>query len=188
MLKYLITSEKRIKLLLKFFLNPSTTGYLRQLSSEFNESTNGIRVELNKLTEAQFLTSYKDGRNVVYRANEKHPLFDEVRSIILKSTGIDKVISNILDKIGDLKFAFLKGDYAAGIDSGLIELVIVGNNLNIEEIERVKLKTEKLISRKIAIIILTPQEYEELKEKFEKDPIFILAGELKNNLDGKHEA
>ena len=174
MLKSIITSETKIKLLLKFFLNPKTKGYLRQLSSEFNESTNGIRVELNKLAEAKILTSEFQGRNKLYKANESHPLFDELRNIVLKSTGIDKVISNIIQKVGDVKTAFIRGDYAVGSDSGLIDLVIVGSNLNQSEIDRVKTKTERLIERKISILLLTPIEYKNLKTNFEKEPMFVL--------------
>lgn len=174
MLKSLITSETKIKLLLKFFLNPKTNGYLRQLSAEFNESTNGIRVELNKLEEAKILSSEFKGRNKIYKANSSHPLFNELRNIVLKSTGIDKVISNIINKIGDVKTAFIRGDYAVGSDSGLIDLVIVGKELNNNEITRVKNKTERLIERKISILLLTPHEYKNLKPSFDKEPTFIL--------------
>jgi len=174
MLKSIITSETRIKLLLKFFLNPKTKGYLRQLSSEFNESTNGIRVELNKLEEAKILNSKFEGRNKIYKANSKHPLFDELRNIVLKSTGIDKVISDIINRVGDIKTAFIRGDYAVGYDSGLIELVVVGDKLNSKEIERVRKKTEKLIERKISILCLTDEEYKNLKSNFEKEPRFTV--------------
>ena len=174
MLKSIITSETKIKLLLKFFLNPKTKSYLRQLSQEFNESTNGIRVELNKLSEAKLLNSEFEGRNKIYSANESHPLFNELRNIVLKSTGIDKVISNILNKVGDIKTAFIRGDYAVGNDSGLIDLVIVGSNLNSREIERVRKKTETLIERKISILLLTPSEYKNLYSNFEKEAKFIL--------------
>ncbi|MBK7104712.1 MAG: ArsR family transcriptional regulator [Ignavibacteriae bacterium] len=174
MLNSIITSETKIKLLLKFFLNPKTKGYLRQLSSEFNESTNGIRVELNKLEEAKILSAQFEGRNKIYKANSSHPLFDELRNIVLKSTGIDKVISDIIQKVGDIKSAFIRGDYAIGKDSGLIDLVIVGNELNRTEIERVRKKTEKLIDRKISILILNSDEYKNLKSNFEKEACFIL--------------
>ena len=177
MLKSIITSDTRIKLLLKFFLNPKTKGYLRQLSTEFRESTNGIRVELNKLEKAKILSSKFEGRNKIYRANSSHPLFNELRIIVLKSTGIDKVISNIIEKVGNIKSAFIRGDYAVGNDSGLIELVIVGDDLNKSEIERVRSKTEKLIERKISILQLNETEYKVLKDNFEKEPRFILIGE-----------
>ena len=48
MLSTLITNKTRIKLLVKFFLNPGTRSYLRSLATEFNESTNAIRLEVNK--------------------------------------------------------------------------------------------------------------------------------------------
>lgn len=174
MLKFLITSEARIKLLLKFFLNPSTTGYLRQLSSEFGESTNNVRVELNKLSQAGMLNSQAEGRNKVYRANTDHPLFNDIRNIVLKSTGIDKVISDIIQKLGDLRLAFIRGDYAEGKDKGLIDLVVIAENLNLKELERVKTKTEGLINRKISILVLSSEEFEKLKENFMKEPNLIL--------------
>jgi hypothetical protein len=174
MIENLITSETRIKLLLKFFLNPSTRGYLRQLAKEFGESTNGIRVELNKLSQAKLLKSEKQGRSKIYKANSDHPLFNEIRQIVLKSTGIDKVITDIINKTGDIYTAFLRGDYAMGKDSGLIELVVVGDDLNTEEINRVRKKTEKLIDRKISILILTRDEYQNLKPKFKKESILTL--------------
>jgi hypothetical protein len=61
LLDSLITSKTRVKLLLKFFLNPETKAYLRGLSDEFGESSNGVRLELNRLTKAGLLTSESDG-------------------------------------------------------------------------------------------------------------------------------
>lgn len=174
MIKSLITSETRIKLLMKFFLNPKTVGYLRQVANEFGESTNGIRLELNKLTEAGILSASFKGRNKIYRANNDHPLFEDIRNIVLKSTGIDRVISNIIQKLGNLQLAFIRGDYAVGKDSGLIDLVIVGNDLNLEELERVKIKTESLINHKISVLILTPEEYDKLKSRFAQESTLVL--------------
>jgi hypothetical protein len=174
MIESIITSETRVKLLLRFFLNPETRGYLRQLSKDFNESTNSIRVELNRLNNAHILKSYNEGRNKIFQANSEHPLFQELRNIVLKSTGIDKVISDILNKVGKISLAFIRGDYASGNDSGLIDLVIVGQNLNMKEIERVREKTEKLIKRKIVILCLTEGEYKKLENNFIHVPYFLL--------------
>ena len=178
MLNSIITSQTRIKLLLKFFLNPRSQGYLRQLAKEFGESTNGVRVELNKLTEAKVLNSSTEGRNKIYSANSEHPLFNDIRNIVLKSTGIDKVVSNILNKLGPIKIAFLRGDYAVGKDSGLIDLVIVGDKINMKELDRVRVKTESLIKRKIAVLVLNSEEYQKLQDNFHHHTILIL---LENN-------
>jgi hypothetical protein len=174
MLKSLITSETRIKLLLKFFINPSNRGYLRQIANEFGESTNSIRVELNKLSEAQILSSETRGRNKIYFANITHPLYNDLRNIVLKSTGIDKVISNILNKLGKIEMAFLRGDYAVGKDSGLIDLVVISEKINASELERVRKKTENLINRKISVLILNMKEFRSLKDNLFSKPYFFL--------------
>jgi hypothetical protein len=174
MLKTIITSETRIKLLLKFFLNPTTSGYLRQLSKEFGESTNSIRIELNKLSQAKILNIQYRGRNKIFKANEDHPLFEDIRSIVLKSTGIDKVVSNIIQKLGKINLAFIRGDYALGRDSGLIDLVIVGDNINLSELERIRHKTEDLINRKISVLTLKKSEYTTLQKNFKQNEILIL--------------
>ena len=75
MLDSLITSKTRIKLLLKFFINPETRAYLRELSKEFEESTNSVRLELNRLTKANLLVSQHKGRTVMYNANTDHAFF-----------------------------------------------------------------------------------------------------------------
>lgn len=174
MLDQLITSETRIKLLLRFFLNPKTKGYLRQLAKEFDESSNGIRVELNKLSQAKFLTSTFVGRNRIFKANVQHPLFEDIRNIVLKSTGIDKVLSNIIQKLGNLEIAFIRGDYAVGRDTGLIDLVVVGEKINMDELERVRNKTEILIKRKISVLVLNRKEYKKLKNNFSEEPSLVL--------------
>jgi len=77
MLEALITSKTRLKLLLKFFLNSDTTGYLRSLEPEFGESTNAIRQELNRFEQAGLLAADKKGNKKVYHANTRHPLFHQ---------------------------------------------------------------------------------------------------------------
>jgi len=179
MLDSIITSQTRIRLLLKFFLNPKTRGYLRQLAKEFGESTNSIRVELNKLTEAQILSSVTEGRNKIYNANLSHPLYEDIHNIVLKSTGIDKVISDIIKKLGQIELAFIRGDYAIGKDTGLIDLVLVGENINKKELERIRQKTEGFINRKISIVHLTTPEFKKLESILDIENSLIL---FKGNL------
>ncbi|NLO56196.1 MAG: winged helix-turn-helix transcriptional regulator, partial [Thermovirga sp.] len=126
MLESFITSKTRIKLLLKFFINPDTTSYLRELADEFGESTNGVRVELNRLQKAGILESRSEGRTILYNANREHPLFPEIRRIVAKTVGLDRLVEQVVARLGNVELAFVTGDYAKGIDSGLIDLVLVG--------------------------------------------------------------
>lgn len=160
MIETLISSKTRIKLLLKFFLNSKNTAYLRNLEDEFGESTNGIRLELNKFEKAGFLSSIKAGNKKVFTANTKHPLFKEINKIILKMTGIEYVVDYIVQRIGDLKKVYLVGKLAQGHNSEIIDLVLVGNNLNkpflLEQIE----KAEKKINKKIRYVIYSLEEFD----------------------------
>ena len=177
MIEYLVSSKTKIKLLLKFFLNPDNSGYLRGLATEFDESTNGVRLELNKLENADVLVSEKSGRNKVFRANKSHPLFGDIRNIILKSSGIQSVLDNIIHKLGDMKSAYISGDYAKGIDSGIIDLIVIGEEINEEELKRVTSKTELLIGRKIRVLKLTTKEFGSLEQKLQNDGLFLLWGD-----------
>ena len=103
----LISSKTRIKLLVRFFFNPQTQSYLRELSKEFNVSTNSVREELNQLTKTKLLKSQKSGRQVLYTANTKHPLFTDLKSMVGKVMGIDQVIDGIVNRLGDLEKAYL---------------------------------------------------------------------------------
>lgn len=163
MLDSLITSKTRIKLLLKFFLNSNTRSYLRLLASEFNESTNSVRIELNKLTEAGILESAPEGNTIMYKANLRHPLFPEISKIVEKYFGFDQIIEQILVKLGDVKLAFVMGDYAHGKDTGIIDLVLVGSNINKVYLVSLVEKVEGIIHRKIRFLILSEEEY---KSKF----------------------
>ncbi len=84
-----------MKLLLKFFLNGNSSSYLRHLESEFGESSNAIRVELNRFEDAGLLKSFMQGNKKYYQANQGHPLFPDINNIIFKYIGIDQVIEKI---------------------------------------------------------------------------------------------
>ena len=99
MLDVLISSKTRIKLLLKFFLNPATGAHLRALADEFQESTNSVRVELNRLESAGMLKADHQGNKKVFKVNTAFPLFNEVRSIVLKQAGLDKIIEEVVQNL-----------------------------------------------------------------------------------------
>jgi hypothetical protein len=172
MLESLITSKTRLKLLLKFFLNPTTLGYLNELANEFNESSNAVRIELNRLTKANLLNSKNDGRTKVYQANQKHPLFAEIHNLIKKNIGIDQIVT-IINKLGDVKSAFITGDYAVGKDTGIIDLVIIGE-INHNYLAELISTTEKVIKRKIRPLVLNGNEYENLKDNLKLNKALVI--------------
>jgi len=150
MLDTLITSKTRVKLLLKFFLNSSSSSYLRALEDEFEESSNAIRVELNRFEDAGLLTSGSQANKKIYQANQQHPLFRDIHNILIKYVGLDHIIEKIIKKVGDIREVYLLGDFARGLNSDIIELLIISDNLNTDNFNGLKEKAEKLIHRKIS--------------------------------------
>jgi len=159
MIESLITSKTRIKLLLKFFLNSQNTSYLRNLESELGESSNGIRVELNRLEKAGLLHSFTEGNRKFFKVNTSHPLFKDLHKILLKVTGLEYVVDYILERIGDLEQVYLVGKLAQGIDSGIIDLVLVGKNINRKFLTEQVEKAEKKLGKKIRYVLFTPEEF-----------------------------
>jgi hypothetical protein len=160
MISSLITSQTRIKLLKKFFLNSSTKGHLRGLETEFGESSNAIRIELNRMEHAGLLNSVRDGNKKIYHANREHPLFDDIHNIIMKETGIDRVIEKVIHRIGNLVSVYLTGDFAKGKDSPVIDLILVGDEIDREYLARKVVQAEELVGRKVSYIVLDPAEAE----------------------------
>ena len=173
MIAALISSKTRIKVLLKFFLNSTTTSYLRSLEGEFGESTNSIRLELNKFEEAGLLSSFSKGNKKIFQANTAHPLYNEIHSIILKYVGIDRIITNVAKRLGDLKRVYLVGKFARGLDSNIIDLIFVGD-VDRDYLVKLITKVEDLISRKVRYLVYSKEEFERLNEgDFETEPLLL---------------
>jgi len=149
MLNSLITSKTRLRVLVKFFIRAANKGHLNALASEFGESTNGIRKELNKLKDAGYLISNKEQNKVIYRANTEHPLYSVLQQLVKKHLRLDEMVEAIVKRIGDVQKIILIGDYAKGIDSGLIEVLLIAKNINENYIIELEKKLKNKIGRKV---------------------------------------
>ena len=179
MLDTLITSRTRIKLLLKFFINSSASAYLRSLATEFGESTNAIRIELNRFEDAGLLEAYTAGNKKMFRANTKHPMFPDIQKLIHKFVGIDKILDKVISRLGEVNKVFVTGDFANGIDGPVIGLLIVADELDRAYLSRLVEKTEPLVNRKISYIVLTAKEFVEYKESNGHHPTLLIYGNKK---------
>lgn len=156
MLDSLITSKTRLKLLIKFFVSASSQGHLRGLADEFQESTNAIRKELNQLSEAGYLEKNTSKNKILYRANTSHSLFKPLQKLIHTYLGIDEIVEYILQKSGDIQEVGLLGDYAAGVDSGEIDVLILGENINQAYLLRLADKVGKKLAKKVNLSFEEP--------------------------------
>ena len=173
MIETLISSKTRVKLLLKFFLNSNTTAYLRGLEDEFGESTNSIRLELNRFEKAGFLQSRSQSNKKIFQVNAKHPLFKDINSIVLKLVGIDHVMDYVLKHMGDLKVVYLVGNLSKGRDAENIELVLVGD-INEAFLKELIAKAEKKIQKTISYIHYKESDFDFKKiSESESTPLLL---------------
>ena len=173
MIETLISSKMRIKLLLKFFLNSQSRSYLRGLESEFGDSTNAIRQELNRFEKAGMLKSSTEGNKKFFQANTDHPLYNEVHNILIKYIGFDTIIDTVIERLGEINEVYIVGQFSKGIDSPVIDLMFTGD---IDENYLVRLihKAEALINRKIRYIIYRCDELPGIDWKqFDPQPLLL---------------
>jgi hypothetical protein len=169
----LITSKMRIRILMRLFLNPERNAFLRELTDEFEASPSHIKDELDQMLKVGLLTSKKKGRHVFFSANQEHPVFGELHSMVKKALGMDRILESMLKRLGNLEKALLIDDYAEGKDTGIIDLVLIGD-LDQNNLQDLTKKTEKYIDRKIRTLTLTADEFKRLAPNLDQRPQFIL--------------
>ena len=140
-------------MLIKFFVSAANNGYLNGLANEFNESTNSIRKELNNLCSAGYLLKSKNNNKVIYNANTSHPMFGVLQKIVRQHLGLEEIVETVIDRIGDVDQIALTGEYAKGRDSGNIEIIINGKDVNKDYLDNIKPKIKKKIGREVSFLL-----------------------------------
>lgn len=132
-------------------MTSSNKGYLRGIAEEFNESTNAIRKELNQLSDAGYLVRFQENNRIYYQANTEHPLFQSLQNLVRTYLGFDQAVDQVLQRAGEVSLVSLLGDYAKGIDSGTIELLVMGDKLDKAYLLQLSAKMEQLLGKNIQL-------------------------------------
>ncbi len=180
MLDTLITSKTRLKLLIKFFLNSNSSSYLRGLEAEFKESTNSIRLELNRFEKAGLLKSYFKGNKKMFQANADHPLYSPINNLLIKHLGFDSIIERVINKLGDVKKVIVVDDFARGVDNNIIDLIFIGDEINKVYLTQLVEKVEEHIKRKIRYVVFKEDEFVEYAKNNSKMESLVLWTEEDN--------
>ena len=143
-------------MLVKFFINAANSGYLNGLAIEFGESTNAIRRELNNLSDAGYLIQCKNKNKIVYSANTEHTLFKVLQKVIRHHLGLEQIVESVLIQMGDVSKIILIGDYALGRDTGTVEVILIGDEIDTVYIKKVQRKLKNIIERTVLFYINTP--------------------------------
>ena len=174
MLTKLFKSKIRIELLNMFFSNPDRAFYVREIEKITGEDYRNISRELRNLENIGLLKSRKEGNLKYFTLNKKFLLFEELRSIFLKTRGVAAVLKEALSKSAGIDFAFIYGSVASGKDTAKsdIDVMVIGD-ISLEELLKLIAGTEDVLGREVNPSLFDLKEI--IKRMKEKDP-FIMNG------------
>lgn len=156
----LFTSKARVELLKLFLMNPERDYYLREAAGLTGLPVNAVQREVAKLEKSGLLEKNARGNRVYLRANRNSPIFEEMRSIIMKTVGLGDSLSQALaDGADKIEAAFIFGSVARREDSVLsdIDLLVVGF-ISGRELSSLISSVRKSIGREINQLAMTPAE------------------------------
>ncbi|MFH1890753.1 MAG: nucleotidyltransferase domain-containing protein [Candidatus Kuenenbacteria bacterium] len=161
-----INSSINKKILGLYFSNPQKKYYLRELSRILDIDPSNLSKKLKQLEKEGFFLSATKGIEKYFYLNQKHPLFEELKSIISKTEGITGSLKKELAKFAEIKWACIFGSFAKGSErsNSDVDVFIVGDvdfgkvNLKLQELE-------KKLDREINQVIYTAQEFRNKKKK-----------------------
>ena len=177
MIKFLEITKSRLrnKILLHFFTNVDDEMYLREMALRLKEDPGNLSKELSKLEREGIFISQFRGKQKYFFLNKAYSLFNELKSIIFKTIGIQGSLQNIINETSGIVSAFIYGSFAtrkenasSDIDLCLIVKDSVFNENNfISKIDGLG----KTISREINYIYYSEEEW---KKQINENDSFII--------------
>lgn len=162
---YITKSKIRQDLLTLFFTNPTQKYYLRELERILGYSAGNIRRELLRFQKDNLFNTQKTGNLLFYSLNIKHPLFEELKSIVSKTVGVEGSLRKILLSTEKVKVSFIYGSFASKRPKATsdIDLMIIGSP-NVSTLNEKIAGLEKKLKREINITIYSWEEYKSKKK------------------------
>jgi len=162
---YITKSRTRQDLLTLFFTNPTQKYYLRELQRILGYSAGNIRRELLRFQKDNLFNTQKTGNLLFYSLNTKHPLFEELKSIVSKTVGVEGSLRKILLSTEKVKVSFIYGSFASKRPKATsdIDLMIIGSP-NVSILNEKIAGLEKKLKREINITIYSWEEYKSKKK------------------------
>ena len=163
----ILKSKTRSSILKTFFNDPEKEYYLRQLEELTGYSVGNIRREMLRLEADGIFQSRDVGKTKSYRLNKNYPLYNEIKSIVRKTIGMEHALKEVLQKCKGVDFAFIYGSYAEAREHSLsdIDIILIGSTRP-RQIKSVLFEYQTDVGREINSIVYTKIEFlKKLNEK-----------------------
>jgi predicted nucleotidyltransferase len=158
-------SRIRAKILGWLFTHPEESFFVRQIALILKEDPTNVSREMAKLEELGILRSKRNGNLKHFQANQECPFFEELKGLVLKTTGVAGRIRASLDKLAGIEYAFIYGSYAKGeekADSD-VDLLIIGD-VDMDRLDSNLGKLEKTLGREINYVLYSMEEFKSKKK------------------------
>lgn len=177
MLKDLIISRVRVKILSLFLLNPGKIFYVREIVRKTNEEINAVRRELSHLEKAKIVKKETRANRLYYFFRDDYPLYLELLEIVNKVYGIGKEILKQRAKLGKLKFVMLSGKFVREKERKTeeVDLLVVGNVV-LPQLSQIVRSEEVRRNREINYTVMSEEEFNFRKKRRDPFVLKILSG------------
>lgn len=164
-------SKNEAALLRLFFSNVGRDFYIQEIGRRLDKMPGVFQRTLYDLERMGILTSRYQANARFFRANESHPLFQEMKSVVFKTIGVMDSLKELLGDIGQIDFAYIYGSYAKCRENPTsdIDLLIIGSPKESLILQRLD-ALERALGREINYRILT--SFDIVKEIRAGEPFF----------------
>ncbi len=162
MLSSLLFSEYRKRILGLLLLNPNASYYVRELARLTNTAPGTLHKELTNLTVGGILQSKKVGNQVHYSANLACPIYEELASILRKTSGLANVLTETLISVKEqIQVAFVFGSVARGEQqsSSDVDVMIIGT-LSFGDAVQLLHPAQAILQREINPVVYSIEEFQ----------------------------
>lgn len=97
--------------------------------------------------------------------------------MVTKHLGFDRIVGQVVQRLGDVELALIIGSYAKGVESSVIDLVLVGGINRLLLLEYVE-KTEILLKRKLRPLLLNAEDFVAMKNELVNQPHIVIWGQI----------
>lgn len=169
-LSEILSSRSRAAVFKLLFSGSERELHLREIQrrSGLNDST--LRQELKKLVRLDLVKRRKDSNRVYYRANRDHPLFTEIRNLVIKTTGMVQVLHEAIET-QQVNVAFVFGSIATGEETAGsdVDLLVIGD-IGLRALSELLSGCSEVIGREVNPYVMTRDEY---RKRVASDEHFI---------------
>ncbi len=155
----IVSSRVKAQLLRLLFGLRQPELHLRELVRQSGLSLGTVQQELRRLTRIGLVTARKDGNRVYYRANTENPIYNDLRSVVLKTDGLASVLREAL-KAKEIELAFVFGSIARGEarPESDVDLMVI-TPLGLRQIARMLAHVGEELGREINPHVMAREEF-----------------------------